>query len=67
MSDLVCDVPAVLGSWAWASMQSSVPPYSGRWEQDILWGHSKPYFCITGRQPSLALSQTDLQAGRGRV
>ena len=44
----------VRGSWAWASIQSSVPPYSGSLEQDIRSGHSKPYFCMTGRQPCLA-------------
>ena len=47
-------------TWACASMQSSVPPYSGSLLQDIRLGHSNPYFCITGRQPSLARSHTDL-------
>ena len=47
-------------TWACASMQSSAPPYSGSLLQDIRLGHSNPYFCITGRQPSLARSHTDL-------
>lgn len=56
-----------LGSCAWASIHNSGPPYSGSLLQDILLGHSNPYFCITGKHPSLALSHTDLHAGRGLV